>query len=373
MIALTLVIGFVAGFILRRIGLAAGGLLGPFLAVGAFSAITGEAYLPGEARIIVQVVAGAFVGCSIGRDELRNLSLISKAAGFMIAWHLALVLLLGFLMAAATSTSLPTALMSCVPGGISDIPIVAADMGANAPDVTILQLLRLFLGIGLLSLTTALSKRQLAPSVAPLETPTPNMPSGLVPELGDAASRIDLPDPSFTHEARWRLALKTAATLAVAMLGGVLGQATGIPGMTFTIAIACVLVFNLATGFVFVPRWLKRLCQYGAGSYLGAQVTASTIAGLPGLLVPAFIVVTGYIASYFGLSAAERRLFHFSKTESRLIATPAGASDMALVLEDAGLVSPQVIVLQIVRLIAVLALFPQVVNLVLLAVSTVSG
>ena len=51
----------------------------------------------------------------------------------------------------------------------------------------------------------------------------------------------------------------------MATVAGLLGQATGVPDMTFTFTIGFVLAFNLATGFTFVPKWLKRLCQYCAG------------------------------------------------------------------------------------------------------------
>lgn len=47
-----------------------------------------------------------------------------------------------------------------------------------------------------------------------------------------------------------------------------------------------------------------------------------------------------------------------------LMASPAGASDMALVMDDLGVRNVDVVVVQAVRAIVVVAVFPQVVNAV---------
>lgn len=379
-VLITLVLGFAVGFLLRRLGLPAGGLVGSFLAVAVFSVVTGAAVLPAESRIVVQIVAGAFVGCSLDRDDIRSLHSIAKPALFMVLWYLAFVLAVGGILFAATSLNLPTALMSCVPGGISDVPVVAASMGADAPAVTLLQLLRLLLGIGLMPIAVKLfvkkehekkkgnvgshssSKRQRKKdSDLRLE----KSPSGLVPEIGPEASAIDLPDPTLSSRSRRHLFLSGVSTLVVATAAGFVGQATGIPGMTFTTTIVCVLIFNLKTNFAFVPKWLKRLCQYLAGTYLGTRVTAADVAALPDLALPAVIIVVAYLASFLILGVLEHKLFHFTKTEGLLIATPAGASDMALIMDDLGISNTQVVLIQVVRLMVVLAVFPQVINIVL--------
>ena len=376
-IALTVLAGFAGGFALRRLGVPAGGLIGSFGAVALLSVASGIAFLPAETRVAVQIVAGAFVGCSIGKDELKTAKAVAKPAAFMLAWYAVFVLAVGFAIWALTPLSLPTALMSCVPGGISDIPIVAASMGANTPDVTLLQLLRLLLGIALMAAVAQMVTRKTRRPVrgaakidprAPgaLATPLPSQPSGRVPEIGPEASRIDMPDRSLSARTKLKLALKGLATLAVAAVAGLAGRATGIPGMTFTFAIGCTLAFNLATGFSFVPRWLKRLCQYLAGAYLGAQMTLGDVAALPELLAPALIILTAYAASFLALGYLQHRLFGYTLEEGLFIATPAGASDIALVMDDLGMRNANVTIMQILRLICVLALFPQMVNIVLL-------
>lgn len=365
---ITLALGCGCGLLLRRLNVPAGGMVGAFGAVAALSVLSAAngadlAWLPAETRIFVQILAGAFVGCSLDRDDLRNVRRLLGPIGLMIGWYLAFVLVLGFALAAVTDLSLPTALMSCVPGGISDVPIVAAAMGADSAQVTLLQLTRLLLGIGLLPIVIgAAAKREPGKrSGKSRRKADDGSRPGLVPEM----EPDDFPLPEDKPRRRERAAM-TSVTLIVAATAGLLGQVTAIPGMTFTFTIAAVLVLRLGSGFAYVPRWMKRLCQFVAGSYLGAQVTAAQVLGLGTLVVPALIVAAAYTAGCFALGHLQSRLFGYTATEGRLIATPAGASDMALIMEDLGVkVNSDVIIIQIVRLIVVLGLFPQIVNVVL--------
>ena len=57
------------------------------------------------------------------------------------------------------------------------------------------------------------------------------------------------------------------------------------------------------------------------------------------------------------------RFFGFTLREGMLIATPAGANDMALISGDLDVHSPDVVVLQIVRMVIVISLFPQLIHL----------
>lgn len=200
-IALTVLAGFAGGFALRRLGVPAGGLIGSFGAVALLSVASGIAFLPAETRVAVQIVAGAFVGCSIGKDELKTAKAVAKPAAFMLAWYAVFVLAVGFAIWALTPLSLPTALMSCVPGGISDIPIVAASMGANTPDVTLLQLLRLLLGIALMAAVAQMVTRKTRRTVRGAAKIDPRAPGALAtpPSVPTERPRSRDRPGSFSH------------------------------------------------------------------------------------------------------------------------------------------------------------------------------
>lgn len=268
----------------------------------------------------------------------------------MLCTFLALNLVLGFAMSAVSSMDLRTALMCAVPGGINDTPIVAAAMGANGPDVTVMQLIRQVLGIGAFPIMIAAFDRALDRRGMP-----------------DPGTRDTAAADAKREKSKQRSAISTVVALAVAVAAGVLGRLSGVPGLTFTASIVAVSVLKLAFDFAYIPKWVKKACQLVAGCYLGTLLTAEGLAGLADLIVPAIVLIVGYTANCFVTGKLESRLFGYGRKEGMLIASPAGASDMALIMEDLRVQNVDVVIMQVLRAAVVMALFPQIVNIVCFA------
>ncbi len=343
----TLVVGCACGIIAKRFKVPAGYMIGAFAGVAVLSVTSGFAWLPVEVRTGVQIVAGAFVGCSLERSDLLRMRRIAGPLGLMLATFFALFLLLGFIMSAMSSMDLRTALMCAVPGGINDTPIVAAAMGANSSDVTIMQLIRQVLGIGAFPIMIAAFDRM--------------MDSRGRPDQGD---RDDLASEEKRSKSKQKSAASTVVALVIATAAGVLGRISGVPGLTFTASIIAVSVLKLAFDFAFIPKWVKKACQLVAGCYLGTQLTAQGLAGLPELIVPALILIAGYTVNCFITGKLESAIFGYGRKEGMLIASPAGASDMALIMDDMGVGNTDVVVMQVLRAAIVMAVFPQIVNVI---------
>ena len=222
-------------------------MIGAFAGVSVLSVTTGAAWLPSETRTVVQMVAGAFVGCSLERSDLVRLRGFLKPMALLLLIFLLLNLSVGFLIWACSPLDLVTSLMCAVPGGINDTPIVAASMGANAPDVTIMQLIRQVLGIGVFPIMIEAFDR--------LRTRQGH------PDPGDARSAKSAKRQKSSQQS----AASTAAALAVAVIAGGLGKASGIPGLTFTASIVAVATLKLALDFAFIPKIVKKGCQLLAG------------------------------------------------------------------------------------------------------------
>ena len=77
-------------------------------------------------------------------------------------------------------------------------------------------------------------------------------------------------------------------------------------------------------------------------------------------------MLVGYMTNSVITGRLLRSLFGFSLKEGMLAATPAGASDMALISADVGIQSPDIIVLHVIRVVFVVAVFPQVINLLVM-------
>ena len=79
------------------------------------------------------------------------------------------------------------------------------------------------------------------------------------------------------------------------------------------------------------------------------------------IILPAILILAGYFLNSILTGRLLRRLFGFPLRAAMLIATPAGASDMALISSDLGVESREVIELQIIRMVLVISIFPQII------------
>lgn len=351
MFVLTLAVGVCCGLLFKKIKVPAGYMVGAFVGVAALGCLFQAAWVPSDTRVLVQIIAGAFVGCSVERSDLARLKRIWAPAAVMLAACLILMLAAGACIYFASPLDLKTALMCAVPGGINDTPVVAADMGADAPAVAVLQLVRQVLGIAILPAAIAAFDRLRCRQGSPDERDA------------NVQTSSDKRDKS-----KQRSVASTVVALAAATCAGAIGRATHVPGMTFTFAIIAVLVLKLGFDFAYIPKWIKKCCQLLAGCYLGTLLAAQSLATMGALIVPVIIVVAFYTVNCLVTGTIERKLFGYGRKEGMLIASPAGASDMALIMDDMGIVNTDVVVMQVIRAVTVMAFFPQIVNLVCLAV-----
>ena len=341
---LTLLVGSVFGLIAIKLKIPAGLMVGGIIGVAILNIIFDVAYMPNQTTIVVQIVAGAFIGCTMEKSDLRRLPKIIKPAAIMLGALLILNLTAGFLIYFLSPLDLVTSLMSVVPGGVSDTPIIAVDMGADGPKVAVMQLARQILGIGIFPALIVVydNKRKKSDTE------------------GGRMAFTEKRQKSKTKS--WQAFL---CTMIVAAVFGILGKMSGIMAGTFVFSIIAVLVLKLVFDFAYIPKWLKKCAQVLSGSYLGSTIIMSDVMELRYLIVPLIIIVLGYMANCFVTGKVISKTCSFTRKEAMLITTPAGASDMALISEDLGVKNTDIIILQVLRAVVVMSLFPQIISLIL--------
>lgn len=143
----------------RRLRLPGATIMGAVITVGVLSLLNiPVAPLPRELRYVAQVLIGAAIGTTFTRatlDKLRSLFSVCVASlgllfGLTFIWAGTLHLMTGI--------SFLTAILSVVPGGASDMVIIAMGLGGDASTVAGLQTLRLVT----IALTSPLIIRRLA-------------------------------------------------------------------------------------------------------------------------------------------------------------------------------------------------------------------
>ncbi len=340
-ILLTMLVSLILGYIFLKLKIPGGLMVGSIVAASILNISTGLAYMPSASRVLAQIIAGAFIAIGLEKSDLYRLKYIFKPALVLIVGMLILNIISGFLIYYTSFLDLTTSLMCAVPGGISDIPIISEEMGADSSKVTAMQFIRLVFGIG------------------------------VFPYLISKVSQFKyFKDEEIENEIYKRTTsnndsfLDLLITMGIASIFGIIGKWTGIPSATLVFSMISTMVFKLTKNRGSMPRWMRRLAQVLSGAYIGSSIEMGEIIELKYLIIPALILVMGYLVACFLIGGLIHKKFAMPMDEAMLAATPAGASDMALISADIGIESADVIVLQIIRLVTVVSIFPQIIRLI---------
>ncbi len=333
----TLLAAAAAGLILNRLRVPGGMMVGAVIGACTLNLTLGNAQMPSFFKTAAQIVAGAFVGAGVSRGELGEMRKALKPAVIVILGLLVLNVLSGLVIHRISSIGLLTALLCTTPGGISDIPIVAADMGADASKVLVMQFVRYIVGIGIFPTLIGRITAQ---------------------ETQDAGGAAQGKKP------RGEGVLPVLLTLLAATAACLLGKATGIPAGTMAFATIGSIAFKLLYPRASLPRNVRKAAQCLSGAYVGAGIGVAQLMELRLLAGPAFVLVLTLATGTLLIGTALRRMGAFSFREAMLAATPAGASDMALISADLGIRNIRLILLQVMRMISVITFFPTLLKLV---------
>jgi len=335
---LTILCALAVGRMLDRLRVPGGMMIGAVIGACLLGIATGQSHMPAPAKTLAQIIAGAFIGSGITRDDVREMKTVVRPALILIPCLLLLNIASGLLIHHVSSLDLMTALMCCVPGGISDIPMIAADMGADPSVVVTFQFIRLVLGIGCFPLMI-------------------RFVTG-----GDDAGRDEVIK---TRKKKEFKAVNVVMTFAVAGICGLIGKVSPMPSGTMGFATLGSIIYACAfPGKAQMPRFLRKCAQLLSGAYVGASIGAEQLRLLTTLGLPAVILIAGYTLGCFVIGYLLYRAGCFSRREGMLAATPAGASDMALISADLGVSNAKLIVLQVLRLIVVVLVFPSILSFV---------
>jgi len=333
----TLLCAAAFGFLLTRLKVPGGMMVGAVIGAAAWNLITGNAQLDSLAKTAAQIIAGAFIGSGVQRDDLKHMKAMLKAAGIVIGSLLLINITAGLIIHAVSPLDALTSFMASTPGGVSDIPIIAADLGADAPKVLVLQLVRMIMGIGIFP---SLIARFTEPD-----------PQDVQEKVSTKAKRkLDLPN--------------TLLTLLVATVFGLLGRVSPVPGGTMAFATIGSILFKLLYSKACLPGPVRKAAQCLSGAYVGAGIGITQLIELKFLAWPALVLIVCYALGAVLISTLLVKAGAFTRREALLASTPAGATDMALISADLGIHNVKLILLQVMRLITVITIFPTVLNMI---------
>ncbi len=342
-IAITITVALVGSMVFRKLKIPAGSMVGAIVFVAALNLMTDICYFPRTIKIVVQAIAGGFVGQRIARRDLKELKRTVKPAIQLFCGIIGLTFVTGLFIMAVSPLTINTALLSSMPGGVSDVALISADVGADATQTTLLQLVRYL--IALLVLPQA--AQRICEKFADKED-------------ADHTYILGKKDPSV------KTVSNAVKTITLALVAGGIGRLSHMPAGTLVFALIATTIRNIKTdGNTYFPIRLRYVAQSCAGALVGCMVTTDAIRGIHDLMLPAVIVAVNCVMINYLLG------FWIYKTNPNLelstclfASLPAGLSDMALLSMELGGDAPKVAILQLVRYFATMAILPTLISLV---------
>ena len=164
---------------------------------------------------------------------------------------------------------------------MTDTPLIALDMGADASMVAVMQFVRMVFGMACLPSIIVLADRKIEGDQ-------------MVPEEGQGTHSLERKKAHVSLR-------KFLPTFAVALAAGILGKLSGVPAGTLSASLIAVIVLKFAGSAPPMPMWVRRLAQVVSGCCIGAGITRDQIFQLRQLILPALVLIAGYILVCVGM------------------------------------------------------------------------
>lgn len=347
MVATTLVFAILVGRGFMKANIPGGLLVGVMLVFATMQVLTNRIWAPVGTKEIAQVIAGSFIGASLSAADLKRLPKLWKAFVTIISGLILLNIVIGFVLTKVSDLSLVTALFASIPGGMGTIPIISEDYGAEPVVVTVMQFMRMVMGIGVFpSLVVKLNQH-----LNTVQDQTAHLTNGQN-TLINATRSSQLP------------ALNSLFALIIASLFAWLISQVVTSLNLMVLALIGMAILNLTVGVKPLPVAYRRVAQVLSGWYVGTSFHSEQLSVLMDLLIPVLVLIPMFLLGCLILGYLVHKFQKMPLTDSMLSAIPAGASDVVLILGDLNIKNSDIVVLQVLRVIVVTSLFPQIAAIV---------
>lgn len=343
---LTLAAALVGGIVLTKLKVPAGAIVGALLVVGALNIITGKMFMFKEVKVLTKVVAGLFIGMNVTMETVRNLKKMIRPTLLLIFTIIPLCFIMGMILYYTAGMDVVTSLFCVSPGGMMDATLMTMDMGGDSAVVAVLQVLRL-LSVYCISmpLVKVIAKKSRG---------------GEGEEPAERAAKLTLP--------REQRAKRIAFSAAVAAVGGTIGYFLSELVDFSVVIMICTMVVsaavNLKTGKLYMPKNVRKGVQMLSGALIGVGVTYDSLVNLRRAIVPAIVIIIGFVLINILLATLINRVFKVNMTTAMLSTSAGGATESSLVALDFGADPAVVSVLQISRMVCTTAFYPILVKLI---------
>lgn len=341
---LFIAISAIGGLLLSWTGLSIGWMLGTLMAAAILSFtkphVAGDKGIPKYWLYIGQCILGIELGQKINLSVLAVFQKDWAVIIIMLLLSIVFSLLSGLVLWKFSKTDMLTSFFSTAPGGLSAMPGIAEEVGANTAVVSILQTMRVFLVIFIIPVVVTALLFQ--PSAAPA-----------ISEAGAVFG--------------WNGLLWTAVLTATAYAGYRLGKKLKFPApwllgsMLLTAVVqsgsSAVAGYDLAA---YWPHEVMIVSQIVIAASIGSRFRKEMFTGLKQTITVALISTVVFIGAMFACAFVVSKATGLAFITAALAFAPGGVAEMATTAVVLEADATFVVAVQVLRIIAVILLLPPV-------------
>lgn len=342
-----ILISMLGGFLLSLTGAPIGWMIGSLVIAGVlysfpFKSVKEKKGIHPFWRQTGQFILGIELGQHVKLSIIHIFSDHFIIILLMLISSIAAAMLSGLVLWHFSKASMVTCLFGTTPGGISAMPAIAEEVGANSIIVSIIQTLRILLVIGIV----------------------PHVASWFHKPLGKTSLFIHT--SSFSTQAL----LWTAALIIGACGGALLGKKIKIPAPWLVGSMLGTMVVQLlgsvTIGRTVTPFWphgLIIISQILIGTSIGSRVNKEMFRGLGQIIIVGLVSSLCLVLTLLFCSIGIAKLTHIPLVTCILAFAPGGVAEMATAAISLHADSTFVVAVQSLRLITILLFLPPIFRL----------
>ncbi|RLQ93675.1 AbrB family transcriptional regulator [Falsibacillus albus] len=289
-------------------------------------------------RHIGQAIIGIELGQQISISVFKTFEMHYVVITATLLLSILLALVSGVVLWWFSKADMVTSLFSTTPGGISAMPSIAEEVGANTVTVSIVQMIRIFLVVGTVPLLANSSKMSVA--------------SGSM-----AAPIMHILHPD---QVTWTFALILGSTI-----GYIIGRLVKLPAPWLVggmMAVAVIQLIGTSTQggapLVWWPHGLNVLAQIFIGASIGSRLNKEMFTGAKKIFVFGLLTSSGLIAAMALFALEVSKITHIPFATALLAFAPGGVAEMATTSIALHADSTFVVTVQVLRLLTIFMILP---------------
>jgi len=143
---------FTGGGTFVLLGIPAGAILGSIFAIVLLNLATNGASYPSFLKPMVQIFAGCYIGSKVTFHTLMEGNILLLPALILLVELFVMAFLTAFVLNKVCHLNWGTALFSATPGGITEMGLIADEMGLETPKIVLMHTFRILAVLGVLPL-----------------------------------------------------------------------------------------------------------------------------------------------------------------------------------------------------------------------------